>query len=361
MFNVSLSIAQRQSVESYLARRYGIALGSNANPVVTASPSNPPSASSSPTFSIGASPTSLPTATSSPLRCAVDASFAAGIPSGWTSSPASLVTNITTTPARGTGITVTDPLNTGSPFAYLLSGAVNEYTTLSVTVQSTDTQAAFSASVLFDGGDELPYNADAFVAVVSTQTVAGSSVCGVAYFEGDAMTLTCPAGSYISSIPFASYGSATYEYCGDGGFAAGTCHAPSSLDVVSAACMGLNSCSVAKLAAAFSASSFCTSNTAWLPTSLFAVAKCSYLSSKPVWNSSVASVGAYSQSGWASVNTQLSIPGTYTFIFGVRAVGRASPARASALAVDNVLLCLSNALPSVTPTLSPSPLPSIAT
>ena len=360
VFNTSLSSAQRISVEAYLAQRYEFAIpGWSANSAVTLSPSNPPSATFSPTVSLGSSATSSPTATATPLRCAVDAAFSSGIPSTWTAYPASLVTTVTSSPPRGTGSTITDPLNTGSPFAYLLSGTLSNYTTLSFVVQSTATEATFSASVQFDAGDELPYNADSFVSILpETQSIQSSPfVCGTAVNEGDAAVVTCPTGTQIVSIPFASYGNPDFEGCGLGLQSIGVCHAPSSAAVVSAACIGQPTCSVTKLATTFGASAVCSPLSAFTKlTSLVYVAQCSQPIPVNVWSSNVTSVGAYGQSGWRRVTAQLP-PGAYKITFGVRAFGRAIPSYASALAVDNVLVCLSQQpTPVVTFTPSPSPL-----
>ena len=70
---------------------------------------------------------------------------------------------------------------------------------------------------------------------------ANVATCGVAD-ENQTLTLTCPAGRTILSIAFASYGTPT-GMCG--GFATSSCNSTTSVSVVTAACVGRNSCSVA--------------------------------------------------------------------------------------------------------------------
>lgn len=67
------------------------------------------------------------------------------------------------------------------------------------------------------------------------------NVCATAD-ENASATLTCPAGTTVSSIRFASYGTPTGS-CGS--FSTSGCHASSSESVVRDACLGRNSCSVA--------------------------------------------------------------------------------------------------------------------
>src|SRR5437762_5229975 len=64
------------------------------------------------------------------------------------------------------------------------------------------------------------------------QAAAGGSICGTAN-ENSSMTLSCPSGT-ITSIEFASYGNPDGT-CG--AFTQGSCHAASSLSVVSSACL----------------------------------------------------------------------------------------------------------------------------
>ncbi len=71
-------------------------------------------------------------------------------------------------------------------------------------------------------------------------TVVTTTVCATAA-ETAAATLTCPDGSTITSVDFASFGTSTGE-CG--GFARGTCHAANSLAVLEAACLGQSTCAV---------------------------------------------------------------------------------------------------------------------
>ncbi len=74
-----------------------------------------------------------------------------------------------------------------------------------------------------------------------------TTVCGNAAEEASA-SLTCPAGSTITSIDFASFGTSTGE-CGS--FAASECNAAESKAVVEAACLGRSSCSVEATNATF--------------------------------------------------------------------------------------------------------------
>lgn len=67
-----------------------------------------------------------------------------------------------------------------------------------------------------------------------------TTICATAG-EDEAATLTCPAGSTITAIDFASFGTSTGE-CGD--FTQGACHAEDSRAVVEAACLGQATCSV---------------------------------------------------------------------------------------------------------------------
>lgn len=69
---------------------------------------------------------------------------------------------------------------------------------------------------------------------------SGQLVCGAANENGSA-NLTCPSGTTISSVRFASYGTPTGS-CGS--YAAGSCNASTSRVVVEAACLGKTSCSV---------------------------------------------------------------------------------------------------------------------
>jgi Galactose binding lectin domain len=78
---------------------------------------------------------------------------------------------------------------------------------------------------------------------VTGVTVACANVATCASAdENQTVTLTCPPGRTILSIAFASYGTPNGT-CG--GFATSSCNATTSVSVVSAACVGQNSCSVA--------------------------------------------------------------------------------------------------------------------
>jgi hypothetical protein len=360
IWDYELSPDQLAAVTSYLQARYVI--GGN-EPLAQPSPSTTASGSPSP----GASPTATATVTATALRCAIDESFVDGsLPLSWTASPPSLVTVLTSAPPRGTGATIYDPLSTGSPFAHLRSGAgVGEYTTLSVDVTTEASSVSVSADVQFDAGNELPFNDDAFVAVTPVgqqQQQAGRvNVCGVARRVGDSAALACPAGQTILSFPFVSYGNPTLAGCGAGHYAYGACHANSSLSAAASACIGQASCAVPLTAAAAVACTQPVTN----PPVLAIVAECSLSAAGgSLFSRNVATVGAYAQSGWTRVSTTLSTPGTYRLTFGVRSVGANDLARASALAVDNVLACLqplSTASSSPRPaTTSPVPTPDAA-
>jgi len=73
---------------------------------------------------------------------------------------------------------------------------------------------------------------------ISSQT---TTVCGTAASEGVIAALTCPLGSVVTAINFASYGTATGT-CG--GFVESSCHATTSVSVVSTACLNRATCSV---------------------------------------------------------------------------------------------------------------------
>src|SRR5207237_1137177 len=76
----------------------------------------------------------------------------------------------------------------------------------------------------------------------AAQVLSSSSVgvCGSA-IEGATVNLSCPTGTVIAAISFASYGS-PIGACG--AFTAGSCNANNSSSVVSSACLGKSSCSV---------------------------------------------------------------------------------------------------------------------
>jgi O-glycosyl hydrolase len=75
----------------------------------------------------------------------------------------------------------------------------------------------------------------------------GTPVCS-SVAEGETATLACPSGQTISSVGFASYGTPSGS-CGS--LSVGTCHASNSASVVSSACVGKTSCSVAANNATF--------------------------------------------------------------------------------------------------------------
>jgi len=71
-------------------------------------------------------------------------------------------------------------------------------------------------------------------------TVVTTTICGTSA-EDESATLTCPDGSTITSIEFASFGTSTGA-CES--FAQGTCHAAQSQAIVEAACLGQRTCEV---------------------------------------------------------------------------------------------------------------------
>jgi hypothetical protein len=71
-------------------------------------------------------------------------------------------------------------------------------------------------------------------------TPPSTSPCGTAP-ENSSATLTCPAGTTIQKVLYASYGLPNGT-CGS--FTNGTCHANNSIDVVTAACVGKSTCTV---------------------------------------------------------------------------------------------------------------------
>lgn len=74
-----------------------------------------------------------------------------------------------------------------------------------------------------------------------------AAVCGAAN-DGETATLTCPPGTVIASIAFASYGLPDGA-CG--AFASGSCDSPTSRSVVESKCIGKSSCTVGASSAVF--------------------------------------------------------------------------------------------------------------
>jgi len=352
VYNHTLADADRLSVQVYLAQRYSISVSAASAPLNSPAPTASGTSSATPSELTSGTPS--PTATASALRCAVSESFASGaLPASWVASPSELVSVVTSSPARGEfGSPVGDPTGVGAPFAYLLSGAVRAPTTLTFTFEAMTANATLSADVLFDAGDEAPFVAVSSVGAALIEAAAPATICAVAVAEGDWATATCPSGMVVTDVLFASYGTPAFAGCADAAYSA--CHAPASEAVVAAACVGRATCSVQKLAAIFEAGSL--SCTAGATTSLAFVAHCA----DPipgVFSASIASVGAYSQTGWRRVSQVMPGPGRYSVSFAVRADTRADAARASAFAVANVEVCLSSvSAPTALPT--PTPLPS---
>lgn len=372
VYSNALPMTDRQAMEGALARRYGLSHRlpfthpafvtlASGEPVIS-SASRSASASPSLTPFIGTSYSPSVTPTASIDRCTLDESFAGDTISSstWSTQPPTLVTVVQSATARGRyGATVFDPLGTGSPFAYLLSGtggSAGNYTLLSTIIAAEQSRVRISASVFFDAGDELPFNGDAFVSVapVVAAVTDRDLRCGIALLPGASASIACPVGLVIMAIPFASFGNPIVTGCSAGGFEYGTCHAASSASIVSAACLGRSSCSV-PYDAAIAAS--CNTQLEG-DTSLVIVADCGSAvppAAERVFSRDIATVGAYAQSGWVRVQKTLEHSGTYRLTFGVRSVGTGAPVRASAFAVDDVLVCL---LPEATSSSSASPSPS---
>lgn len=266
------------------------------------------------------------------------------------------------TPRGARGTTVYDPLSTGSPFAYLSAGAgIGEYTTLSAIVHADNNRVQVAADVFFDAGTELPFDDDAYMslALASEPLSSRAFVCGATRREGDYVSLACRPGQSIVNILFASLGNPTMMGCEPGEYAYGSCNSETLFSAVSSACIGQASCTHRFSSSAFPACSFSLIE---VPT-LAIVAECSGSAPQPsLFARSVATVGAYSQSGWTRVTATIDAPGTYRLTFGVRNVGVNDPARVSALAVDNVLVCLlpTSGLSSSPPPTSASPVPTPA-
>ena len=74
-----------------------------------------------------------------------------------------------------------------------------------------------------------------------SSVAASSTVCHIGISENDAISLTCPTGSIISAVNFASFGSPTGS-CGS--FVYGSCHLATSTLIIEAACLGKSSCSL---------------------------------------------------------------------------------------------------------------------
>ena len=77
--------------------------------------------------------------------------------------------------------------------------------------------------------------------ISASSTTTTSSICATAAENGN-LVLTAPAGGTISAITFASYGTPTGS-CGS--YATSACNAPTSTSVVTSACVGQNTCSIA--------------------------------------------------------------------------------------------------------------------
>lgn len=317
IFDRMLSSDEFASVVAYLQARYGV---DGENRPVTASASVAASSTPTASLSVGASATPTITPTAAANRCAVDEAFTSAVlPASWSARPDALVSFPSSTSPRGSyGAVVTDPLGTASAFAYLLTGAgAGNSTELSFVVEARHNGIQLSADLLFDAGDELPFNGQAAVTVQRLANRDDSSlVCGSAAREGESFTITCPFGSKIISIPFASYGNPSFEACAAGAFGYGACHTGDSQSVVEAACLGRTTCTLQQQAASYAS----TSCGQLFIASLVVVVECSDKASDGVvWSRDTASVGAYSQSGWQHLDYTVAEPGTYKVTLRLRA------------------------------------------
>jgi hypothetical protein len=111
------------------------------------------------------------------------------------------------------------------------------------------TASGFSHPVVFPkvtGHAALPYLSSTYNALpgrfaVSWQNVSGSA-CAANVAESGTATLSCASGGVITGVTFASFGTPSG---GCGSFKVGTCNAANSTSIVTAACVGKPSCSIA--------------------------------------------------------------------------------------------------------------------
>jgi alpha-L-rhamnosidase len=96
------------------------------------------------------------------------------------------------------------------------------------------------------GHPELPYASGTHATYhgtveVSWQNQTGSAVCAADVGENQDAVLTCPGGSVVSAITFASFGTPTGT-CGN--FSLSTCNAANTTSIVSSLCLGKNTCTI---------------------------------------------------------------------------------------------------------------------
>nr|AIG56503.1 secreted protein [Achlya hypogyna] len=94
--------------------------------------------------------------------------------------------------------------------------------------------------------------ADPCIGTDKTLAIVGecisNNIIGAKATQGSMLQLSCPAGKAISTIDFASYGTATGNV---GGYATSSCHDPNSAIIVQQACLGKPSCTVSTNNGAF--------------------------------------------------------------------------------------------------------------
>jgi hypothetical protein len=92
--------------------------------------------------------------------------------------------------------------------------------------------------IMFGGSTSGVLRSDGYVYWPSSGTALSTSVCSIAG-ENQVISVTCPSNSYISAVPFASYGTPSGT-CG--GYALGTCNATASASVTASLCVGFSNC-----------------------------------------------------------------------------------------------------------------------
>lgn len=144
----------------------------------------------------------------------------------------------TVTGLVGTGLVLTNnggddiTLDAGGPFTFTTK--VVDGGAYAVAVKTDPAGPAQTCSVV-SGAGNVP-GADVSSVVIK----CASQVCATPG-EGGTATITCPAGTSVTSIDFASYGTPTGA-CG--GFAASACNAATSQAKLDAACLGNATCSI---------------------------------------------------------------------------------------------------------------------
>ncbi len=128
--------------------------------------------------------------------------------------------------------------------SYNTSGLYSLTVTDSLGCTSSDSLRAYVLGQGIVQGDTTICAATLFEANVNELIMEGESgtICDTAIeINDESITLTAPPGAVITSIDFASYGTPTGS-CGN--FEIGNCHSGNTLQIVEAACLGQNSCTV---------------------------------------------------------------------------------------------------------------------